>query len=153
MKSSKESKKKLELKSEREILQEAYDKAFRYMRGYTWCAPCVYKTLSEIFCLKDGPMVKALTGLAGGVGCLVDGPCGAFTGGAVAISALYGRPKVTPLRNGEWDYRKHIDLIYNLSRKFEKEYGSYVCREMQKRIYGHVYNFQDPKDLAEFDKI
>jgi len=152
MKRAKKVERKHKPKSNEEILQEAYDKGFRYMRGYAWCAPCVYKTLQEIFNLKNGPVVKALTGLAGGVGCLVTGPCGAFTGGAAAISAIYGRSKVTPLKEGEWDYSKHIDLIYELSKKFKEEYGSYICQDMQKKVYGRVYNFMDPKELAEFDE-
>ncbi|MGB9866697.1 MAG: C-GCAxxG-C-C family protein [Bacillota bacterium] len=132
-----------------ELLDKAYELGFKYERENKGCAQCVLAVAQDLFGVSDH-VFAAGSALSGG-GCLMgDGPCGAYTGALLALGYLYGRKRDNFERIE--DARVAAKLGRQLRRKFEKEYGSVVCSEIQKKIFGRSFFLLDPQEFAEFEK-
>jgi hypothetical protein len=80
-------------KNVEEILKKAFDLGFEYEKVYMGCSQCVLAAIQDLFEKKNDEVFRAASGLAGGVGLCGDGCCGAYTGGVMALSQLYGRTR------------------------------------------------------------
>jgi hypothetical protein len=49
-------------------------------------------------------------------------------------------------------YRESHKLAKKLYDRFVEQYGSCICRDVQKRIFGRSFNMWDAKDYEEFEK-
>jgi Putative redox-active protein (C_GCAxxG_C_C) len=149
-------------KSKEQILEEVYQKGCEYEKKYCWCSQCCFLAVKEVLNLPDpdNAIFKASVGLGSGGGDLTEGACGAFSGGVLALGTLYGRDKLTtpgwgqiPNKNGQLaEERKLLNMIHDLSDMFKGKYGSYVCKEVQRSVYGRSFNFWDPKDVEAFER-
>jgi len=92
--------------------------------------------------IRNESLIKAMSGLGGGVAADSRGICGALLGGVALISSLYGRgnpeekeqPQLYPLRQ-------------KLTEKFEdltKEYGGIYCANIAR------VNFMDREQVKAF---
>jgi C_GCAxxG_C_C family probable redox protein len=137
-----------ELAEKEKLMKRAYDLGFHYEREYGSCPQCVFAAVSEIVGSNSREIFKAIDGLAGGLGRSTNGTCGALSGGIAAISHKYGRENFQNLGQRE----KCMALAKRLHDKFKDEYGSVICKDVQKKILGRSFNFWDPKDREAFDK-
>lgn len=92
-------------------------------RGFN-CAQCVFAAVAPEFGIDEKAAKKTASGLGGGFGGL-QGPCGALTGGILAIgAALYGDP-------GEKNDPELKAMVYEKTRifveRFREEFGSLEC--------------------------
>lgn len=137
----------------RQFSQEAYDLGFKYERVYHGCSQAAFGALQELLGISSEEAFKAASGLGGGIGLCAEGTCGALSGGAMFLSYLYGRE------------REHIDdpngmrfiaytLCKNLYDKFIEEYGTCICKEIQKIKTGGIW-FRPyiPEEFAEAVKL
>lgn len=132
-----------------ELLDRAYKLGFEYERENKGCAQCVLAVAQDLFGVSDDVFAAGSALSAGG--CLMgDGPCGAYSGALLALGYLYGRKRQNFKRIE--DARVAAKLGRQLRRKFEKEYGSVVCAEIQKKILGRSFLLLDPQQSAEFEK-
>ena len=110
------------MKSKKEILDEVYDKAFKYEAEFGSCPQCVLAAIMETLDIGDPNTIKAVDGLAGGTALSTEGSCGALVGGLLAISFIVGRDykdfKVGNKKRRVFQYSK------KLYDKFVEEYGS-----------------------------
>jgi C_GCAxxG_C_C family probable redox protein len=139
------------MKSKEDLLQEAYDLAFRYEAERGSCPQCVLAALMEAVGAGDAATIQALDGLAGGTALSGEGTCGALVGGLAAIGALAGR-SYEDFAAGE---KKRVvgEYAKALYDKFIGEYGSPVCKEVHKKLFGRTFNFWDPQDYEQFEKL
>jgi C_GCAxxG_C_C family probable redox protein len=132
-----------------QLLHKTYKLAYEYLRENKGCAQCVLGAIQDIFGLSDD-VFAAGSALSGG-GCLMgDGPCGAYSGALLALGYYYGRHRQNFSRIE--DARFAAKLGRQLRQKFEKEYGSIICSEIQKKIFGRSFSLLDPQDYHEFEK-
>lgn len=134
------------------ILRKAYNLAFEYEREYRGCAQCSLAALQDILEMRDDGVFRSASGLSGGVGLSTEGTCGALTGGAMAIGMFFGREREEfddPKRKREVAYR----LCNQLAERFVAEYGSVVCKEIQKTYLGREYDLWDRDEYRDFDDI
>ena len=118
----------------------------KYMQISYNCAQSTYLALEEQFGLDGDDILKALTPLPG----IAERgeTCGAVTGSLMIFGQVYGRERH---QLGDWEiYRNSLVPAGNFCRLFEKEFGSTMCRDIQKKEYGRSYNLTDPQDLTEF---
>jgi len=125
--------------------------AYRNEQQYGGCSQCVISGFKEVFCSKiHDDVFKAATGFAGGIG-LTGNTCGALTGGVMVLSIFLGREY-----NNFADTKKVRFKSYKLSKKltdrFEEEYGSTICYNIQRKIMGKAYNTWDKQQYNEFLK-
>ena len=74
--------------------------------------------------------------------------CGAVTGSVLAIGLFFEPPKQTDLAQ-QTDTMNHA---YTFCTAFEKEFGSTMCKGVQKHQYGKSYDLRIEEEWAEFVK-
>lgn len=132
-------------KSKDEILDKAFQRAKQHEMESGGCPQCTLAGIFEALDIENVDVFRAATGLADGVGLTGDGHCGALSGGAMAISYLFGRKKE--------DFPKMMKLIKAniLSKKlhdqFVEKYGTCRCTDIQTKLVGRFYNLYDPAEM------
>ena len=135
-------------KSKEQKPDRAYRLAFEYESKYGCCAQCVVAAIEGVFNLEMGDVFKAGHSLAGGVGLSGNGTCGALSGGAIALSYKYGRERKDFHRSRGM---KSYVMTKKLYDRFVKEFGSCICRDVQKRIMGRSFDLWDAGDYKKFE--
>ena len=129
-------------------MTRAYKLGFSFERDYGSCAQCVFAAVGEILGNGNEEVFKAIDAFAGGLGRSGNGTCGALSGGVAAISCRYGRGDFQdPVAS---DRERCMTLTKRLHDRFLEEYGSILCKDVQKKIMGRSFNLWDPKEREEF---
>ena len=112
------------------------------------CAQITLKALQESFGLTDIEVFKAASPLSGGVARSGE-VCGALLGALLCVGMIFGRRRLERTDISE-DYLKAMEVAGKIYDEFEEEFGTTICREIHKKLFGRVYNLRDPKELTEF---
>lgn len=136
--------------SKEEILEKVYNLAYKYEAEYGSCPQCVLAALHETLGIGDRKTIQSVDSMAGGTALSTMGTCGALVGGLLAIGSVVGRT-YEDFKAGERK-RRVFQYAKKFYDKFIEEYGSPVCRDIHKKLFGRTFNLLDPKDYAEFDK-
>ena len=131
------------------LLEEVYKLAFKYEQEYHCCSQCTVAALQEIFLIKSDEVFSTSFALGGGFANTSEGTCGALAGGAMIISYFYGRRR-EEFFNGIPN-KKANDLTKKLYDRFVQEYGSCLCKDVQKKIFGRSFNFWNKKEKELFE--
>jgi C_GCAxxG_C_C family probable redox protein len=75
-------------------------------------------------------MQRMTTGFAGGVGCTYHEVCGALSGGAMVLSAIYGRT------SPDQDDSQCMQLVAKYWDLFEQHFGTTKCKLLRDMGYG-----------------
>ena len=135
-----------------DIREKAYRLAFEYEAKYRGCTQSVLAALQDVFDMRDDGVFRSASGLAGGVGLSNKGSCGALTGGAMAISMLFGRER-KDFNDPEGKRRVAYRLCQQLVDRFVEEYGSVVCGDIQRIHLGEEYDLWDREQYRDFDEV
>ncbi len=130
-------------------MDKAHDLAFEYESKYGCCTQCVLAAIQDVFGIGSDDVFRAGHALAGGSALTGDGTCGALVGGILALSYMYGRGR----ENFAQKIRKPYIMAKELHDKFVEEYGSCICRDVQKKIFGRSFNLWNPDEFREFEKM
>ena len=133
------------------LRNRAYELGFQYEKAYHGCAQCAVAAIQDTLGLKDNGTFRAANALNAGVGCSSRGTCGALAGSVMVISSLCGRPRemlddVSRIR------ARPYGPAQRLLEKFEKEFGSGICAEIQTRLMGRSFNLLMPEQRDMFFK-
>jgi len=131
-------------------LEEVYKLAFNFEKEKHCCSQCTVVALQEVFQIKSEELFSTSFAFGGGFANTGEGTCGALAGGAIIISYLYGRRREEffhGISNKKADY-----LTKKLYDRFVQEYGSCICKDVQKKIFGRSFNFWDEKEKEIFEK-
>lgn len=134
----------------KEILSKTYELAFNYEKKNKGCCQAVLAAVQDAFNIQNNDVFKAATALSGGLADSTDGTCGALTAGVIVISFLHGRGR-EDFAEPQYGYRSY-ELGKRLHDRFVEEYGSCVCRDILKKVFGRTFNFWDPDELKLFEK-
>ncbi|RLF31582.1 MAG: hypothetical protein DRM98_05365 [Thermoplasmata archaeon] len=74
-----------------------------------------------------------------------------LVGGLLAISSIVGR-NYEDFSGGK-NRRRVFQYAKKLYDRFIEEYGSPFCRDIHMKLFGRTFNFFDPKEYAEFEKL
>jgi C_GCAxxG_C_C family probable redox protein len=113
--------------------------ATRFLEGYN-CAQSVLLTIFEHWNGENELIPKIATAFGGGIG-RCGSVCGALSGGVMAIGIKYGTNEPSAEKRSR-AYR----LANKFYRRFEKQYGSVLCRE----LIG--YDLSNPEELDKARK-
>lgn len=135
-----------------DIAKKGFEKGFAFEKNYHGCAQCVIGALYEIFPgMKNLDVFRSACGLAAGTGLSTTGQCGALSGAVMVLSQLYGRNLDEiddPDRKRFVAYRLAEEMV----QKFQKEYGTVICGEIQTKLMGKAFNLFDPQQWEEFEQ-
>lgn len=138
------------MESIEQLKEEAYKLAFKYEAGVGSCPQCVLAAVKETIDVGDESTIKSADGLAGGTALSSKGTCGALVGGMLAISSISGRD-YNDFKEGKKN-RRVFQFVKILFDRFIEEYGSPLCCDVQKKLFGKSYDLMDPKEYKEFEK-
>ncbi|MEA2054568.1 MAG: C-GCAxxG-C-C family protein [Candidatus Thermoplasmatota archaeon] len=132
------------------LIEQAYHLAFKYESELGSCPQCVLAAIKETLDVGDENTIKSADALAGGTTLSAEGTCGALVGGMLAIGSIFGRG-YDDFKQGK-NKRRVFKYGKKLYDRFVDEYGSPICRDVQKRIMGRSFNLLDPLEYKEFEK-
>ncbi len=117
------------------------------------CARSTMYGLSCYFDFISGDIVRATFNLAGGVGAS-SGTCGAFSSGQLAIGLKYA-PSMEEVDTEEGKKKMEVAEMKMIEFRevFLKEFGTTLCPEIHKKIYGRSFDFKNQKEAEEFFSI
>lgn len=140
-----------------EILDRVERKASAYDYEFAGCGQMVLLALQQEFKLATGMTVfKALT-FGGRATWGVGGVCGALIGGVLALGLASGRDKLedtiwpNPDEKGETGFPRSVETVRRFYRKYEQEFGSYQCRDIQAKLIGKSFNPEDREESMKFE--
>ena len=136
--------------SQKDILENVYQRAFEYEAKLGSCPQCVLAALKETLDVGNESIFQSAQGLTGGTALSSQGTCGALAGGIIAISTLMGRT-YQEFTEGQWK-RLVFKYTRHLYDRFIDEYGSPLCCDVQKKLFGRSYNLLDKKEYEAFEK-
>ena len=79
-----------------------------------------------------------------------DSCCGGYAGGIMAISSIFGR-KQNEMESDLVDKIKTNELVIKLRQSFIQEYGTVICKDIHKDIFGRNYNMWCPGEIEQFE--
>jgi len=137
--------------ADKKVLDKVYDLAYKYEAERGSCPQCVLSAVMEVLDVGDPETVQAADALAGGTALSTRGTCGALVGGLLAISSIAGR---TYENFSSGDHRRRVfKYAKQLYDRFIEEYGSPICRDVHMKLFGRTFDFFDPKEYGEFEKM
>ncbi|MBW1714455.1 MAG: C_GCAxxG_C_C family protein [Deltaproteobacteria bacterium] len=140
--------------SKEDLLQEAENRGCKYSQECHYCGQCTLLAIQEVLGLASDDALKAATGFAGGIG-RTGSVCGALIGGVMAIGLSCGRNLQTmkhPDKEARLNLEKELrllSLVKRLSARFEEEFGSTLCDDIERRIFGRSFDKWDPEDKRQ----
>ncbi len=129
-----------------ELLTRAYETGFRYERDYHGCAQALVGALHEVFQIENPDVFAATSGLGGGIGLSCLSVCGGLSGGTIVLSQLYGRTRKA-IQDKEGKRMVAYRLTSRLLEKYQKTYGTLICKEIQKQKFGRSFDLRNPEDF------
>ncbi len=133
-----------------EIMNRAYELGKKYELENGNCAQSTVAAVFAALGVDSEDVFRAATGLSDGIGLTGNGPCGALSAGAMAISYFYGRKKAD--FSNERKIIKACILSKKLHDEFLVKYGVLGCAELQKKTMGRFYNMYDLADYEASNK-
>lgn len=132
-----------------QLLDDVEKLAYQYEQQYGGCSQCVVGALKKLINGISDDVFKAATAAAGGIGCTTQGSCGALQGGLMVLSVFLGREyaNFADPKKIRWET---FQMSKELLEKFNAEYGSGICKEIQKGIMGRSFDMWDDQDYQEF---
>ena len=128
-----------------DILNRVYELAYRYEAERGRCPQCVLSALMEVLNVGDKKTIQSADALAGGTSLST---CGALVGGLLAISSIVGRSyKAFSAGDGRRRVFRYSKRPYD---RFIEEYGSPICRDIHRKLFGRTFNLLDKHEYEEF---
>ncbi len=132
------------------LMKEAYRQGDHYEKVYRGCAQCHMAAVSDVTGKEDLVMFRAANGLAAGMGLLGDGACGGYSGGILSLGLFAGRRR--EFFDGDKQEKDMCTkLVGKLHQKFIDTYGSVICHDIHRDIFGRAFHITRPEDKEAFE--
>ncbi len=122
---------------------------------FSGCSQSVLLALQDGLGIGDKASFKAASTLSAGVARQGE-TCGALLGALLALGLVSGREKIEDTEQYNRAMNIAIEISDEFQRRLQTEFGfkepleSTLCRELQMKIYGRVFNFRDPTEREAF---
>jgi hypothetical protein len=138
------------------LAQKAYDLGYKYEGQYGGCPQATMRALQDVYDELDPDVFQAISGFTAGGGIEGDGMCGAYAASIYFLSSKCGR-RLEDLDKDPDDPKaeellfKTFDLVKKVHEKFMEKYGTIVCHQIHRKLYGRPYYLADHDELEKFD--
>jgi C_GCAxxG_C_C family probable redox protein len=130
------------------FLKKVYEAGYYYEKKFSGCAQGTIAGLQDFMDIDDA-VFKAATLCGGGICSTTKGICGGLAGGLLIIGSTIGRDKE--------NFAKKTSNISKIGRmliaKFQEEYGTFTCNEIQTRIFGRKFDLTNKEDREIFEQM
>lgn len=132
-----------------EILDKAYELGYRYEIEMHGCAQSIVRVVIDLFEMEEN-VFKAASTTSGGIANGGTGPCGGFLGSVIALGYFFGRDlEHTNIRGSKFKDRA---LVNKIREKYIETYGSIICWDVQKSVFGRSFNLRDEEEKIDFEE-
>ncbi len=114
------------------------------------CSRSVLLGLKEYFDIPD-EMIRASASLCGGAGA-ASGSCGTYTCGLLAVGWKFNVPLERELADPD-SFDITQSKFIGFRDRFLKEFGTTLCPEIHKQVYGRSYIYTKPEDCEAYGKV
>jgi len=132
-------------------IKKAYELGVKYESEHRGCCQCTLGALQDAFDKKDDAVFKASTGLATGTGLIGSAGCGGYSGGVLFIGQFIGRKRENFKESSS--STGIFKIIGEFHDRFIEEYGSIICSDIQKKIFGRSFNLLNKDEKILFEKM
>lgn len=138
------------------LLDAVYKSGADYEHYSGSCSQCAVAALQKYLGFED-IVVKIATSSCGGQAGLTAGTCGGLIGGTIVLDYFFGRPASDisdkeMIQRGNGEVARAMEAARLLGDKYIREYGSILCPQIQERLFGRRFNFDNSEDWQAFDK-
>ncbi|MFP4482977.1 MAG: C-GCAxxG-C-C family protein [Thermovirgaceae bacterium] len=131
-----------------EITDAAAEMAKDNEAEYHLCSQGTLAALMNAFGIHNPDVLRSSTAFAGG--CVRRGNiCGALSGALMFLGLLAGRDDLEMKDQAI----RGMGYMEDLFRKFEERYGSVICRDIQQKLYGRVFDLTNEEERDELHEI
>ena len=139
------------MSEKKELVEKARRLGKEYLRKYGGCAPGTLLAVADTLNMEVGDdLFKAIYAFSS-----LAGVCGNVCGGIAAIGLRFGvgledfvkKPEI-----GFLYFAKMMKTAKVLREKFVEEYGSYLCDDIQTKLFGKCVMPTSPEELETFMK-
>lgn len=137
--------------------KRAYELGYKYEGAWGNCSQATMRALMEVYGEVDKGVFKGMSGFHGGGGAECDGSCGAYCATMYFLSHHYGR-ELDSLGQDPADPKARRvlirlnGLVKKVHDKFIAEYGSIICTQIHRKLYGRSFYLSDPEDSRKFNE-
>jgi len=140
------------MSEKKELVEKARRLGREYLLKYGGCAPGTLMAVADTLNLEVSDEVfKAMMGFSS-----FAGVCGNVCGGIAAMGLRYGVGPEDFVKNpeiGSLSFAKLMTTAKVLREKFVEEYGSYLCDDIQTKLFGKCVMPTSPEELEAFSKM
>ena len=137
------------MSEKKELVEKARRLGREYLLKYGGCAPGTLMAVAHTLNLEVSDEVfKAMMGFSS-----FAGACGNVCGGIAAMGLRYGVGLEDFVKNPEIGFLSFGKLMTTakvLREKFVEEYGSYLCDDIQTKLFGKCVMPTSPEELEAF---
>ena len=135
-----------------ELMKNAFALGFKNEKVYRGCAQCTLLAMFELLGRENGVLFQSASALSGGMALSGDGACGGYSGGILYMGSVIGRGidrmKIDKDREAQLVSYK---MAQQLRDKFLDTYGSVICADVHRGIFGRAYCLRTNAVKKEFD--
>lgn len=139
---------RLEAMTRQEKIELAVKNAIDRQLEDDLCSRSTIYGLSTVFDHIPDSMVKASASLAGGCGS-ASGSCGAYCSGLLAVGLRFNSTIDEERENPE-AFGRTAAAFSEYRDRFMAQYGTVLCPEIHKKLFGRSYILSDPVQAKEF---
>jgi len=143
--------------SRQQLLDKAQEEGSNYLKYSYACAGGTVAALYDILDF-DASLVKAITMFSGGTAEQFLGTCGALSGGLAVLGYYFGRP-IEKMSDREY-IQANMDALKTpyeiaglLADRFIREYGTYICVQIHRKLYGRIFCLSDPGEVEKYMEV
>ncbi|MEL7602819.1 MAG: C-GCAxxG-C-C family protein [Bacillota bacterium] len=134
-----------------EILKRAYRDGYRYEKECRGCAQCTIAAMFDVTGKKEEHLFRAANGFAAGMGLFGDGVCGGYSGGLLYMGTYAGR-RFEFFDNDKAEKDLSMRLAEKLHTRFIETYGSVICHDIHRDIFGRAFFIRDSEEKDAFEE-
>lgn len=132
------------------LMKKAFQTGFNNEKKYGGCAQCTLLSMFDLLGRRNEQLFQSASALAGGMGLSGDGACGGYSGGIMYMGLVVGR-RIDHLDDGDNEAKyKANELAQALREKYIETYGSVICANLHKKIFGRSFNLRAAEEKVMF---
>ncbi|MGI5848692.1 MAG: C-GCAxxG-C-C family protein [Christensenellales bacterium] len=140
---------------EKDDFRQFYTSGFQAEGLYGCCGQCTVFPFVQMLKVDSG-LFKYASGFCAGEGQMGQYPCGAFNGGILVLSYLFGRDIEQTQSDIDFSktyFRNTCRLVREFEKRFKTVFDDVLCKNVQHKIFGRSFMMLDSEDYAVFEQM
>lgn len=140
-----------------EKAKQAYELGYKYEKEIKGCSQSTIQALMEAYGEENSDVYQSMAGFSAGGAVMGDGICGGYAAGLLFFGLHTGRrledigaDRAEP-RASSKNY-DNFALAKRLHDRFIQEYGTVICHQIHRKLYGRPYSITDPDEKRKFEE-